>query len=30
LRQLELAVGSLVLLLSIVTLWVRVSRRPII
>lgn len=30
LRQLELAVGSLVLLLAIVTLWVRVSRRPIV
>ena len=30
LRQLELAVGSLALLLAIVTLWVRVSRRRII
>ena len=30
LRQLELAVGSLVFLLAIVTLWVRVSRRPIV
>ena len=30
LRQLELAVGSLALLLAIVTLWVRVSRRPIV
>ena len=30
LRQLALAVGSLALLLAIVTLWVRVSRRRII